>query len=108
VGLVAPRVSGTVAAKIKHKHKHRITCKTGERRCGKNCLLGPCCPRTSCGDRCDCAPTVEGPTFCFDADVHVTCVQCENNAYCAAGGNCIRTIACGDPITAVCFTLCAG
>ncbi len=84
-------------------HKHR-RCRPGEKRCGKKCVRGTCCPDQRCGGGpCHCRKTVEGSTACI-ADQLVVCEQCESSEACGTGELCVR-VRCED-VTAICVPAC--
>jgi hypothetical protein len=88
----------------KKKRRKEKRCKKSEKRCGKRCVKGTCCIGRSCGEACECGRTVEGDTFCFDADEIILCTQCESSAQCNEGFRCIERN-CG-PAIAVCMPPC--
>lgn len=91
-------------AKNKRKRKKK-KCKKSEKRCGKKCVKGTCCPGKSCGEDCECGRTVEGRGFCF-AKVLNICAQCTSSAECEEGSQCVQIDPpCGE-VTAVCKPPC--
>ena len=65
-------------------------CPGGTLACAETCVLGTCCPGTSCGGDCGCLTAIEGDTFCA-ANVMVLCMDCPSSGACAAGSRCSRT-----------------
>src|SRR5689334_14317808 len=84
-GLVAALTVTTAArmAPTAARHKH---CGTGEKRCGKRCVRGSCCPGKPCGPTrlCQCVRTVDGDAFCA-ANEKVLCIQCSGGTSCSTG-----------------------
>lgn len=99
VGLAA--VADEAAAKRKRKK-----CKQNEKRCGKKCVKGDCCPGKPCGEPCDCRRTVGGATFCVALNIKVPCIECTSTADCQPPRRCVKDAFCGPDVTAICRPPC--
>jgi hypothetical protein len=84
----------------------RKRCKKSEKRCGRKCVKGSCCPGKPCGgdDFCRCGRTIGGKTICFQPIVAL-CEQCNGDADCNSPLRCIRAGDCG-AVTAICLPPC--
>lgn len=104
-GLVASLAGRATVADGAAKRK-RKKCKKPEKRCGKRCVKGNCCPGKPCGGAgaCYCGRTIGGKTICLQPS-NVVCVQCDGDAGCAAPLRCARAPGCA-PVTAICLPPC--
>lgn len=71
--------------------KKKKKCKKSEKRCGKKCVKGTCCPGKACGGgECQCTRTVEGKPFCkpSDARLGLICGGAGSCPACAASDTC--------------------
>lgn len=90
------------------RKKRKRRCTKHEKRCGKKCIKGSCCPGKACGElgeSCECGRTVEGKSFCFTALINGVCLQCESSAACEGEFQCVKTDECGG-VTAICHAPC--
>jgi hypothetical protein len=87
--------AGSAAAALLAPNAFRIaeakkkTCKKNEKRCGKMCVKGTCCPGKTCLQNCICERTVEGKSFC-GAAVPVLVEPCPSSSVCEPGWKCIK------------------
>jgi hypothetical protein len=84
--------------------KRKKRCKRAQKRCGKKCVQGACCPGKPCGPDCDCERTVEGDAACHTAGfVNEPCTSSET---CGAGRRCFAARIIGGDLS--CIGLCLG
>jgi hypothetical protein len=74
-------------------------CKKSEKRCGKKCVNGTCCPGRPCGGgECRCTRTVEVRSFCKLSDPRLgaiciganLCPECVSSDECGNGFKCVK------------------
>jgi hypothetical protein len=89
------------------RKRRRRKCKKNEKRCGRKCVKGTCCPGKPCGSAggppCECRKATDGRAFCAD-DLPALCEQCPA-AGCGANRRCVPETACAG-ITAICRGAC--
>jgi hypothetical protein len=90
------------------RKRRRRKCRKNEKRCGRKCVKGTCCPGKPCGSAgspvCKCTKATDGRTFCENLDIASLCLQCPA-AGCGPSSRCIP-VSCGMNVTAACVAVC--